>query len=153
MPIIAAILWGILYRLRGGVLKDLWPRVFGTQLSRLAWAIPTAALMTEMGHLPLWMGGVLILTNFLSLVSVGTGQYLQNVPFPRVPDLLGVARTAIAALPVLFLHPLLAAVYALSGALHAHMYWLGFRLKGGSQAGEFLVGALCGATIALWRLL
>ena len=109
--------------------------------------------MTEMGHLPLWMGGILVLTNFLSLVSVGTGQYLQNVPFPRVPDLLGVARTAIAVLPVVFLHPLLAAVYALSGALHAHMYWLGFRLRGGSQAGEVLVGALCGATIALWRFL
>jgi hypothetical protein len=150
---IAAIIGGILYRLRGGVLKDLWPHIFGTQLSRLAWALPTAALMTEKAHLPAWWAIPLTVSNFAALAFIGTGQYLTDKPIPRIPDLLGTARTAIAGLPLAFIHPLLAAVYAISGATHAHLYWLGFRTPWGSQAGEVLVGAVCWSTIILWSFL
>ena len=147
-----AFLGGIAYRLRGGPLKDLWPRIFGTQLSRLFWAIPTGALMWYVSHGPLWLLPVLILSHFLALVAIGTGQYLQDRPMPRTPDLLGTARTAIAALPLAWVNPLAAAVYALSGATHAHLYWLGFRLGGGAQAGEILVGTMCWFSILIfWR--
>jgi hypothetical protein len=147
-----AIIGGAIYRLRGGPLKDLWPRIFGTQLSRLFWAIPTGALMWFVSHGPLWLLPVLILSHFVAVAAIGTGQYLQDGPVPRTPDLLGTARTAIAALPLAWVNPLAAAVYALSGATHAHLYWLGFRLGKGSQLGEVFVGAACWFSILIfWR--
>jgi len=151
LPIAAIIggvlIGGILYRLRGGVLKDLWPRIFGTELSRLAWAIPTACLMTETIHAPWWFAAPLSLTNFAALAMFGTGQYLQDVPLRKTPDWLGLARNSLAAIPtVLYGWPLFI-LYALSGATHAILYWLGHRTSYGSKAGEFFVGAVSWAVI------
>lgn len=139
---LAALVGGVLYRLRGGPLKDWFPKVFGTQLSRLFWAIPTGVLTWYVSGTPLWLLPVLVLFHFLGMALVGTGQYLKDVPVPKVPDLLGLARTTIAVLPLAYFSTWVFVAYALSGLTHAHLYWLGFRTtKWGSKAGEFYVGA------------
>jgi hypothetical protein len=150
--VLAAIVGGVLYRLRGGPLKDWRPDVFGTQLSRAIWAIPTGALMWAATDTPLWMLPALVVSHFCALAFVGTGQYLEDVPL-RLPDGLGTLRTSIAAAPIAVTDPILAAAYAASGSAHAALYWLGFRAGGGSQYGEIFVGAWCWAVIAIfWRL-
>jgi hypothetical protein len=148
---IGAVIGGVLYRLRGGPLKDWFPNIFGTQLSRIFWAIPTGALMWHVSGGPIWLLPALIFSHWLALVMVGTGQYLQDVPL-RFPDWLGAVRTAIAALPAAFFAPVLAGVYAASGLTHAALYWAGFRTAGNSQAGEILVGVVCWLSILIfWR--
>jgi hypothetical protein len=148
---IAAIIGGILYRLRGGVLKELWPHIFGTQLSRLAWALPTAALMTEMAHAPWWLSMPLTVTHWSSLTMFGTGQYLPENAKVEYPDLLGFYRNALAALPVFYFAPLMFGLYAVVGSLHSVFYWLGHRTGHGSQAGECIAGAASWSIIALCR--
>ena len=147
---------GVLYRLRGGVLKDWFPQYFGTQLSRIVWAIPTGYAMWLAVGGPIWMIAVLSLSNFLAMVMVGTGQYLKDVPVPTAPDWLGILRTSIAAAPIFFINPVLGAIYAASGIAHAHIYWAGFRLDEflktkweGAQLGEVLIGSYCWAIICL----
>jgi len=147
-PLFAAI-GGLLYRLRGGWLNDLLRWGQKTQASRALWSVPTGALMWFAADGPLWLLPVLIASNFLSLVMIGTGQYLADVPL-RPVDFLGCARTALAAMPLAVASPIFAVAYALSGLLHATLYWLGFRSFGTSQAGEIYVGALSWLLIAFF---
>jgi len=149
IPAIAALIGAILYRLRGGPLKD-WFGI-GTQLSRLAWAIPTAALMTEMSHAPWWLAPILVLTNWGSLVMFGTGQYLPLNAKLNYPDLLGFYRNCLAAIPVFYFSPEMFGLYAIVGATHSALYWLGHRTGYGSQAGECLVGAASWVAITICR--
>lgn len=148
---IAALLGALAYRLRGGWLNDLMGWGQKTQLSRLAWAIPTACLMTEMAHAPWWFALPLTITNFAALAMFGTGQYLQDVPLRQSPDWLGLARNSLAAVPLVLYSPAMFAAYAISGAAHALFYWLGHRTGHGSQAGELIVGAVSWSIIALCR--
>lgn len=143
-----AFIGGILYRLRGGVLKDWFPKTFGTQLSRLAWSWPTAVFMSICSGSPWWMAFPLIVSNFVSMAFIGTGQYLDNHPLKLEPDWLGIARTMLAAAPIAFFNLPFAFSYGISGILHDFLYWLGFRTKWGSQAGEVFVGAFSWAVIA-----
>ena len=145
---IAALLGALLYRLRGGVLKDWFPG-FGTQASRLAWAIPTACLMTEMSGAPWWLAIILTLTNWGALALFGTGQYLQDVPLRREPDWLGLARNALASVFLVLYAPWMFVAYTLSGAGHALFYWLGHRTGYNSKAGECIVGGVSWAVIVL----
>ena len=149
---IAAIIGGILYRLRGGWLKDLVaPYKVGTQLSRVVWALPTACLMTEMSHSPWWMALVMAVTNFASLAMFGTGQYLPANAKVEYPDLLGFYRNFLAALPVFYFAPLMFGLYAVAGSLHSILYWLGHRTGYDSRAGECIVGAVSWSVIVLCR--
>lgn len=151
VTVIGALVGGATYRLRGGPLKDWFPKIFGTQLSRLFWAAPTGALMWDVSHGPLWLLPVLVFSHWLAMVMVGTGQYLQDVPL-RFPDGLGAVRTAIAALPAAFFAPVLAGVYAASGLTHAALYWAGFRVGNHPDYGEWFVGAACWFSILIfWR--
>ena len=147
---IAALIGALLYRLRGGVLKDWFPG-FGTQASRLVWAAPTAALMTEMSHSPWWFAIPLTITNFAALAMFGTGQYLQDVPLKVQPDWLGLARNSLASVLLVLYSPVMFAVYAASGMFHAAMYWLGHRTGYDSRAGEAIVGAASWSAIVLCR--
>jgi hypothetical protein len=151
---------GTLYRLRGGVLKSLWPHIFGTQLSRIFWAVPTGFVMWLSVGGPVWIIALLALSNFLAMVMVGTGQYLRDVPVPVVPDWLGILRTSIASTPIFFINPILGAIYASSGVSHAHLYWLGFRIDDalktkweGAMIGEVLIGSYCWIVIYLLSVL
>jgi hypothetical protein len=139
---------GTLYRLRGGVLKDWFPKVFGTQLSRLAWALPTAALMTWASGAPWWMVLPLTASNHASLDLFGTGQYLDDQK-PEFPDWTGFARLTLAAVPVVVVSPLMFFVYAISGAFHSWLYWAGFRIGGNSQTSEIIIGAIAWPIIVL----
>ena len=150
MLIVAALIGAILYRARGGVLKDWFPG-FGTQASRLVWALPTAALMTEMSHAPWWLSLPLTITNFAALAMFGTGQYLPDVPLRRSPDWLGLARNSLAAVPVVLYSGPLFFAYAISGSLHALFYWLGHRTGYDSRAGECIVGAVSWSIIVLCK--
>jgi hypothetical protein len=141
---------GLVYRLRGGPLKDWFPSIFGTQLSRLFWAGPTALLAWYVSGTPLWVLPALVATHFSALAFIGTGQYLVDFPLPRVPDLLGLARTTVAVLPLAYFATWVFVAYALSGLLHAHLYWLGHRTPYGSKAGEFLVGFVGWFVLALF---
>lgn len=76
MIYLLAIIGGAIYRLRGGPLKDYFPEVFGTQLSRLAWAVPTAAVAWGAGALPYYMGVSLVLSVFLGLALIGHGAHM-----------------------------------------------------------------------------
>lgn len=148
---VAALIGALAYRLRGGWLNDLMGWGQKTQLSRLAWAIPTACLMTEMSHAPWWFALPLTITNFAALAMFGTGQYLQDVPLRQSPDWLGLARNSLAAVPLVLYSPIMFAAYAISGAMHALFYWLGHRTGHGSQAGELIVGAVSWSIIVLCR--
>jgi hypothetical protein len=139
----------LVYRLRGGILKDLWPRTFGTQLSRLAWAIPTGELMTLAAGAPWWMAPVFMFMHWWSLVMFGTGQYLADPKDPQLPDELGLARNALASVLGSIWRPEVMAVYCCIGALHGALYWLGFRIVGNSQAGESFVGAVSWAALGV----
>lgn len=152
VPAIAALLGAIAYRLRGGWLKDIVaPLKIGTQASRLVWAIPTAALMTEMSHAPWWLLPILVLSHWASLGMFGTGQYLALNADRDYPDLLGFYRNALAAIPVFYFAPLMFGLYAIVGSLHAVLYWIGKRTGHGSQAGELIVGAVSWVVIVLCK--
>lgn len=141
-----------LYRLRGGLWRDLWARETwwtGTQAMRALWAIPTAALMVWASGGPLWLLAPLAVSNFAGLALFGNGQYLADVPLRRAPDWLGLARNALAAIPVVAFSPVLFGAYAASGMTHAALYWLGFRAGGNSTHGEMIVGAVSWAIIVI----
>lgn len=148
--LIAAIIGGVLYRARGGLLKDWFPGI-GTQASRLAWAIPTACLMVEMAHAPWWLALPLIVTNFTALALFGTGQYIPDVPLKMQPDWLGLARNSLASVLLVLYSPVMFVAYALSGACHAFIYWAGHRIGKHYFYGEALVGAVSWSVIVLCR--
>jgi hypothetical protein len=149
---VAAIIGALLYRLRGGWLKDLVaPFKIGTQVSRLVWAIPTACLMTEMAHAPWWIALPMTVSNFAAIALFGTGQYLQDVSLRRTPDWLGLARNSLAAVPIVLYSLPMFAAYAIVGAAHSTLYWLGHRTGYDSRAGECIVGAVSWSVIVLCR--
>jgi hypothetical protein len=150
--VLAAIVGALLYRLRGGWLNDLVGWGQKTQFSRLAWAIPTAALMTYCSGSPWWMSIILTLTNWGALALFGTGQYLGDVPLQRTPDWLGLARNALASVFLVLYAPWMFVAYTLSGACHALFYWLGHRTGYSSQAGELIVGGASWAIIIALRV-
>jgi hypothetical protein len=149
---VAALIGALAYRLRGGWLKDLVaPFKIGTQASRLVWAVPTACLMTEMAHAPWYLAIALSITNFTALALFGTGQYLDNLNLRVKFDWLGLARNSLASVLLVLYSPVMFAAYALSGAAHALMYWLGHRTGYDSRAGECIVGAVSWSVIVLCR--
>lgn len=147
--IAAAIAGGILNRLRGGWLNELAGWGQKTQLSRLAWAIPTACLMTYGSGAPWWMALVLTVTNWGAWALFGTGQYLPDVPLRREPDWLGLARNALASVFLVLYAPSMFVAYTVSGAFHAAMFWLGHRIGGHYFYGEAIVGAVSWVVIVL----
>jgi len=150
-PIIAAVVGALLYRLRGGWFSQLTGWKQKTQIMRLIWATPTAALMTEMTDAPLWLWPVLVVSIFTAQALFGTGQYLRDVPL-QLPDLLGFYRNALAALPIFYFSPLLFAAYAAFGGIHAGLYWLGFRMRGNGDYGDVMLGAGSWALIVALRV-
>lgn len=151
--ILSTAVGGLLYRLRGGWLNDLAGWGQKTQRSRLAWAIPTALLMTFVAEAPWWMAIILTLSNWGALALFGTGQYLGDVPLRRTPDWLGLARNALASVFIVLYAPLMFVAYTVSGASHALLYWIGHRIGYSSQGGEFIVGAVSWTIISLFILL
>ena len=148
---VAALIGGLLYRLRGGWLNDLMGWGQKTQLSRLAWAIPTAALMTEMSHGPWWLWPMLAVSIFGGQALFGTGQYLPANATVVYPDLLGFYRNALSATPVFYFSPQMFAALAIVGSAHSALYWLGHRTGYASKAGEVIVGAVSWSVIVLCR--
>lgn len=161
LTVVGALAGGLLNRLRGGLFGELMAAVYSatgwrwarwlsqqrTQIMRAIWAIPTGALMAWQAGAPWWMAGVLAVSNFAGVAMFGNGQYLVDGPLRRSPDWLGLARNSIAAVPVVAFDPVMFGVYAASGAAHAALYWLGFRVARNSQAGEIIVGAASWAII------
>lgn len=138
--LIAFICGAVFYRLRGGWLNQLMGWGQRSTLSKLAWAIPTALLMTESSNGPWYLWPLLSVSVFGGQALFGTGQYLRDVE-PTYPDLLGFYRNALAALPVFYFSPLLFASYALLGSCHAFLYWLGFRFrKTDADLGDVILG-------------
>lgn len=148
---IAPIIGSILYRLRGGWLNDLMGWGQKTQASRAVWAIPTAAFMWEVFHLPAWMIAVLSVSVFASMALVGTGDYLDPKRTQPILDPVGVIRNGIGVLPLAFFLPYQAIAYALTGLTHAQIYRLSRYLTGSTQLAEFTVGGLTWLTIAVLR--
>ena len=143
----AALVGALLYRIRGGWFSNIsravgweWGGKQRTQTMRAIWAVPTAALVTWSIGGPLWLFPVLIASLFTAQALFGTGQYLRDVRL-ELPDLLGFYRNALAMLPAFYWAPELFAAYAIFGALHAGLYWLGFRLGGDGNYGDVMLGA------------
>lgn len=140
-----SILGGLFYRLRGGWWHNLTggtsPKRWynGSVAMKFIWSIPTGYLMFEASNGPLWLLPISIICIYFAQSLFGTGQYLQDVPL-RLPDLLGFYRNALAALPVFYYSPLLFALYAVLGSLHAGMYWLGFKVGGNGDYGDVILG-------------
>lgn len=149
--LIAFLCGAVFYRLRGGWLNQLMGWGQRSTLSKLAWAIPTAVLMTEMSHAPLWLLPILTASVFGGQALFGTGQYLRDVPL-TYPDLLGFYRNALAAIPVFYFAPLLFLTYALLGSCHAFLYWLGFRFrKSDADLGDVMLGGLSWVLIVVMK--
>lgn len=148
--LIAFSLGAIFYRLRGGWLNQIMGWGQRSTASKFVWAIPTAILMTEHTHAPLWLLPILILSVFGGQAMFGTGQYLRDVPL-EWPDLLGFYRNALAALPVFYWSPGLFASYAILGSFHATLYWLGFRMRGNADYGDVMLGGLSWVLIVAVR--
>lgn len=149
--LIAFICGAVFYRLRGGWLNQLMGWGQRSTLSKLAWAIPTAFIMTESAHVPLWIMPTIIVSVFAAQSLFGTGQYLQDVR-PEVPDLLGFYRNALAALPAFYYAPHLFGLYAVLGACHSSLYWLGFRFrKTDADLGDVMLGGFSWVLITVMR--
>jgi hypothetical protein len=154
-------LGGLLNRLRGGLFGEIMAAIYQatgwkaarwlsqqrTQIMRSIWAVPTGALMAWQAGTPWWMAAILAVSSFAGVAMFGNGQYLQDVPLSVSPDWLGLARNSLASVPVVAFNPVMFALYASSGMVHAALYWLGFRIAGNSQAGEVIVGAVSWAII------
>lgn len=145
--ILAAFLGYIFFKLRGGWWHNLTdgdaPKKWwnGTQAMRLIWSVPTAALMMDASHAPMWLWPVLIVTVFIGQALFGTGQYLQDDGL-HFPDTLGFYRNALSALPAFYFSPLLFIVYSVFGFFHAGLYWLGYRMGGNGDYGQAMLGSL-----------
>ncbi len=75
MSIIAAVVGGILYRLRGGWFSNLarsigwtWAGRQRTQTMRLIWSLPTALLIVYLMSLPSWQIAALTVSFFAGIV-------------------------------------------------------------------------------------
>lgn len=156
----AAIVGSLVYRLRGGWFSNIsrsigweWGGKQRTQTMRMIWAVPTSVLMwLASTDAPAWTIAPLIVTNFTALALFGTGQYLRDVPI-RYPDWLGVARNALASVPMIALNIWVFVAYTLLGSLHAVFYWLGFRTRWTSDAGDVILGATSWTILALFIVL
>jgi len=154
--IIAAVVGGILYRLRGGWFSNLaraigwtWAGRQRTQTMRLIWSLPSALLIVYLMSLPSWQIAALTVSFFASMALIGNGDYLDQKRTQPLIDPVGVIRNAIAIAPVCYVEPWLALAYALTGAVHAQIYRLSHNVTGESELAEVLVGALTWATIVL----
>ena len=77
---LAALVGAILYRLRGGWLKTLTGTT-STHLSRLVWALPTAALIYWQASLSdWWLLPVLVVSVFASMALIGHGAHMIMDP-------------------------------------------------------------------------
>lgn len=72
----AAIVGAILYRLRGGWFADLTGLVQPTQVSRVIWAGPTAALIYALAGGPWWLVLALFVSTFASQALIGHGAHM-----------------------------------------------------------------------------
>lgn len=154
--IIAAVIGGILYRLRGGWFSNLarsigwtWAGRQRTQTMRLIWSLPSALLIVYLMSLPSWQIAALTVSFFASMALIGNGDYLDQKRTQPLIDPVGIIRNAIAIAPVCYVEPWLALAYALTGAVHAQLYRLSHNLTGESELAECLVGAVTWATIVL----
>jgi len=165
--LIAAVAFGALYRLRGGMFSNLmrelhastgstvalWFSQQRTQTMRAIWALPVALGIWFSLGLPLWSIPALAVSVFLSMALIGNGDYLNTKRDQPFPDLVGLLRCSIAIAPVAFLDPISSAAYAMCGILHARIYSISHRLTGQSDLAEWLVGALTGLAIVLIRFI
>lgn len=81
--IVAAVTGALLYRLRGGLLTEfagavgwLWGTKQRTQLMRLLWCIPTAALFLEALDLDPLVALALVASTFVGLAALGHGAHM-----------------------------------------------------------------------------
>ena len=154
--IIAAVVGGVLYRLRGGWFSNLarsigwtWAGRQRTQTMRLIWSLPSALLIVYLMSLPSWQIAALTVSFFASMALIGNGDYLDTKRTQPLIDPVGIIRNAIAIAPVCYVEPWLALAYALTGAIHAQIYRLSHNVTGESELAEVLVGVLTWATIVL----
>lgn len=78
--LLAPFLGAILYRLRGGLWRDLtgaqrWYN--GTHAMRAIWALPTAGLIYALAGGPLWLLGALFVSVFASMALIGHGAHMM----------------------------------------------------------------------------
>jgi hypothetical protein len=191
--IAAALVFGALYRLRGGWFSNLarrygweWGGKQRSQTMRALWAGPFSLLVYACTGGEWWMLPALFVSAFASLALWGHGAHMvhdtkQFIAFSKNktellttfwPDLfgglpdatwpavkvhlynisgmgwIGLVRNTTAMLPVFFVDPVGAAIYAASGALHGVWYWLGWRISD-STASEVIVGAVSGASVVV----
>lgn len=73
---IAAIIGGILYRLRGGWLADLTGMGQKTQLMRATWSVPTGLLLYFLAGGPWYIAPALIVSVFASMALWGHGAHM-----------------------------------------------------------------------------
>lgn len=151
----------LLYRLRGGLFSNiaraihaatgwrvaLWLSKQRTQIMRLIWAAPTAALIGTTWHLPHWHIAALTVSVFVSMAAIGNGDYLDLKRKQPVIDGVGLLRNLIAIAPAMYLLPVPAAIYFATGAAHAQLYRLSHRATGSSELAEAMVGGLSWFTI------
>lgn len=154
--ILAAVVGGILYRLRGGWFSNIsraigweWGGKQRTQTMRLIWSLPSALLIVYLASLPSWQIAALTVSFFASMALIGNGDYLDTKRKQPIIDPVGVIRNAIAISPLCYVEPWLALAYALTGAVHAQLYRLSHNLTGESELAEVLVGAVTWATIVM----
>lgn len=153
--IIAAVVGGILYRLRGGWFSNIsravgwkWGGNQRTQTMRLIWSLPSAIFVHHLVEGPWWLIPALTVSFFASMALIGNGDYLDTKRKQPLFDLVGVIRNGIAMLPMAFILPYPALAYVATGALHAQIYALSHRFTNGqSHAAEVGVGALSWASI------
>ena len=153
---LAAVVGGILYRLRGGWFSNIsrsigweWGGKQRTQTMRLIWSLPSALLVVHLLSLPSWQIAALTVSFFASMALIGNGDYLDQKRTQPIVDPVGIIRNAIAIAPICYVEPWLALAYALSGAVHAQLYRLSHNLTGESELAEVMVGALTWGTIVL----
>ena len=156
IALLAAVVGGILYRLRGGWFSNIarsigwtWAGRQRTQTMRLIWSLPSALLIVYLMSLPSWQIAALTVSFFASMALIGNGDYLDQKRTQPLIDPVGIIRNAIAIAPVCYVEPWLALAYALSGAIHAQLYRLSHHITGESELAEVLVGAVTWATIVL----
>ena len=94
--ILAAIVGGALYRLRGGWFSQLSGWKQKTQLMRAIWSLPTGLLLYALAGGPWYMAPLLIVSVFASLALYGHGAhmvydakyYVENVPTKGKTEML-----------------------------------------------------------------
>ena len=153
MPFFLILVFGFLYRCRGGFLPT-----GHTQVARLIyWALPVGAWAAF--HSPMLIAPVCALAAFLGLL-IPHSPFMADASAKSVIGmaLIGMARLALILAPLAYYHPWIMA-YAPIAGLSGLGYYIGWKwLNGvslgkfattGSEWGEILTGAAFGLAFAL----